>query len=162
MGQESSKSYLKKNLPSNSEIRITISILQVRKLSLEVIWLESEVDQTGTQVCLSPEHSATWQTLVMWVEHQMGKQRGSYSHRYFLNACYVPGIVLGSEDTAPNKAKSLPTQSRNSKGQLSPILWYDSNSTMIASSVYPYKLFPRERKRSTVYPKPSSPQTIAS
>ena len=53
MGQESSKSYLKKNLPSNSEIRITISILQVRKLSLEVIWLESEVDQTGTQVCLS-------------------------------------------------------------------------------------------------------------
>ena len=118
MGQESSKSYLKKNLPSNSDIRITISILQVRKLSLEVIWLESEVDQTGTQVCLSPEHFATWQTLVMWVEHQMGKQRGSYSHRYFLNACYVPGIVLGSEDTAPNKAKSLPTQSRNSKGQL--------------------------------------------
>lgn len=38
---------ISKNLPSNSEIRITISILQVRKLSLE-----SEVDQTGTQVCL--------------------------------------------------------------------------------------------------------------
>ena len=57
---------------------------------------------------MSPEHSATWQTLVMWVEHQMGKQRGSYSHRYFLNACYVPGIVLGSEDTVLNiDTKSL-------------------------------------------------------
>ena len=47
----------------------------------------------------------------------MGKQRGSCSHRYCLRACYVPGIVLGTEDTAQNKTKSLSPRSQNSAGQ---------------------------------------------
>lgn len=67
---------------------------------------------------MSPEYSAPQQTSVMWVEHQMGKQRGSCSHRYCLRACYVPGIVLGTADTAQNKTKSLSPWSQNSEGQL--------------------------------------------
>lgn len=51
---------------------------KIRKLSLEVTWLESEVDGSGTKVCLlSPEHSEPWQPPVMWEKSQQGQQRAS-------------------------------------------------------------------------------------